>query len=253
MSSAIFSYDFTEPENVPEAGRSFWMIQNSLVCTFSRALPRRAADLLDVFGAVYAADRRSKRCFRGVAHWTAQDLHPHSGEGAWALDFAGIGDPSRGTAGLGQRRRLGHRVRPPELRLGTRFQPKVSNGRPARIPGNGLAVQRRAGLPGRLGAPCPELTWWLPDPRVRPHHNRLARQQHAQVQADQDCMGTRVSRGPAKTSGMWPCPSVSIPKRSCRRKRASGQGPCYSWPLDQSRRCRHRPTLSTYSRMVSGR
>ena len=67
MSPATFSYDFTDPENVPEAGRSFWMIQNSLACTFSRALPRRAADLLDVFGAVYAADRRSKRCFRGVA------------------------------------------------------------------------------------------------------------------------------------------------------------------------------------------
>ena len=67
MSAAAFSYDFTEPENVPEAGRSFWMVQNSLVCTFSRVLPRRAADLMDVFGAVYAADRRSKRCFRGVA------------------------------------------------------------------------------------------------------------------------------------------------------------------------------------------
>ena len=67
MSSAAFSYDFTNPENVPEAGPSFWMGQNGLVCTFSRALPRRAADMLDVFGAVYAADRRSKRCFQGVA------------------------------------------------------------------------------------------------------------------------------------------------------------------------------------------
>ena len=67
MSATAFSYDFTNPENVPEASRSFWMVHNGLVCTFSRALPRRAADMLDVFGAVYAADRRSKRCYQGVA------------------------------------------------------------------------------------------------------------------------------------------------------------------------------------------
>ncbi len=67
MSAAAFSYDFTNRGNVPEAGRSFWMVQNGLVCTFSRTLPWRAADMLDVFGAVYAADRRSKRCYEGVA------------------------------------------------------------------------------------------------------------------------------------------------------------------------------------------
>ena len=67
MNPAAFSYDFTNPRNVLEASHSFWMSQNGLVGTFSRALPRRAADMLDVFGAVYAADRRSKRCFQGVA------------------------------------------------------------------------------------------------------------------------------------------------------------------------------------------
>ena len=67
MSATAFSYDFTKPENVPEAGHAFWLVQNSLTSTFSRALPRRAADLLDVLGAVYAADRKSKRCFKGVA------------------------------------------------------------------------------------------------------------------------------------------------------------------------------------------
>ena len=110
MSAAAFSYDFTNPENVPEAGRSFWMIQNGLVYTFSRALPRRAADLLDVFGAVYAADRRSKRCFKGVATgqrriciripvrepglWTSPGLEAHLrellawiSEDVWGIEF----------------------------------------------------------------------------------------------------------------------------------------------------------------------
>ena len=110
MNPAPFSYDFTNPGNVPEAGRSFWMVQNGLVSTFSRALPRRAADMLDVFGAVYAADRRSKRCFRGVATgrrrigiripvretelWTSPELSAHlrellswvSGD-VWDIEF----------------------------------------------------------------------------------------------------------------------------------------------------------------------
>ena len=67
MSASVFSYDFTELGNGSETGCSFWMSQQNLVRPFSRTLPRRAADLLDVFGAVYAADRGSKRCFRGVA------------------------------------------------------------------------------------------------------------------------------------------------------------------------------------------
>ena len=67
MSAATFSYDFTGHGTGPESGRSFWMSQNSLTRAFSLAPPPRAADLLDVFGAVSAADRRSKRCFRGVA------------------------------------------------------------------------------------------------------------------------------------------------------------------------------------------
>ena len=67
MIATTFSYDFTELENGPETGCSFWMSKENLARPFSRGLPRHAADLLDVFGAVYAADRRSKRCFRGVS------------------------------------------------------------------------------------------------------------------------------------------------------------------------------------------
>ena len=82
MSATTFSYDFTELGNGPETGCSFWMSRQNLARPFSRALPRRAADLLDVVGAVYAADRRSKRCFGGGRHGTAPDLHPHAGAGA---------------------------------------------------------------------------------------------------------------------------------------------------------------------------
>ncbi len=110
MSATTFSYDFTEFENGPEAGCSFWMCQENLASPFSRAFPRRAADLLDVFGAVYAADRRSKRCFQGVATgqrrfcihmpvrepdlWTSpelatrlRELLPWVSEDIWSFEF----------------------------------------------------------------------------------------------------------------------------------------------------------------------
>ena len=140
MSASVFSYDFTELGNGSETGCSFWMSQQNLVRPFSRALPRRAADLLDVFGAVYAADRGSKRCFRGVA--TGQRMQilrcPVREPGIWTSP--GIGCQPRGAAGLGQRRRLGYRVRPAGLRLGPGFQSGFPDGRPDGIPGKSLAV-----------------------------------------------------------------------------------------------------------------
>ena len=66
MSAVAFSYDFTDDRDETSGGCSFWARQDGLVRAFSRALPHRAADLLDVLGAVYTADRRSKRCFNGV-------------------------------------------------------------------------------------------------------------------------------------------------------------------------------------------
>ena len=66
MSAVAFSYDFTDSRDEASGGCSFWARQDGLVRAFSRALPDRAADLLDVLGAVYTADRRSKRCFSGV-------------------------------------------------------------------------------------------------------------------------------------------------------------------------------------------
>ena len=111
MSAPSFNYDFAEPENVSAASHSFWIAQNSLVRTFSQALPYRAADLLDVLGAVYAADRWSKRCFKGVATgqrriciripvrelglWTSPELTTRLrellswvSEDVWTLEFA---------------------------------------------------------------------------------------------------------------------------------------------------------------------
>ena len=67
MSAVTFDYDFTDNRDEASGGCSFWALQDGLVRAFSRALPDRAADLLDVLGAAYAADRRSKRCFNGAA------------------------------------------------------------------------------------------------------------------------------------------------------------------------------------------
>ena len=64
MNLPSFSYDLAD-----EGGdsRRFWMDEAPLSRTFSKAISARAADLLDVAGAIYAADRQSKRCFRGAA------------------------------------------------------------------------------------------------------------------------------------------------------------------------------------------
>ena len=64
MNQSVFYYDLADEG---EASRRFWMDEASLSRTFSKAIPARAADLLDVVGAIYAADRQSKRCFQGVA------------------------------------------------------------------------------------------------------------------------------------------------------------------------------------------
>ena len=195
MSAAVFSYDFTELGNGSETGCSFWMSQQNLARQFSRALPRRAADLMDVFGAVYAADRRSKRCFRGVATgqrricircpvretglWTSPELTASLrellawvSEDVWDIKFV-----RRGSV-LDQDSNQG-------------FLMDV----PAGIPGKSLAVQRRAGLPGRPGAPCPELTRWLPGLGVRPHPRPSGMPTGRPGEADQVCMGTGIPRG----------------------------------------------------------
>ena len=64
MNQPIFSYDLADGGG---ASRRFWMDEAPLSRTFSKAISTRAADLLDVAGAIYAADRQSKRCFRGTA------------------------------------------------------------------------------------------------------------------------------------------------------------------------------------------
>ena len=66
MRPAAFEYDFTGAMEGPTSGCSFWARQDVLVRAFCRDLPGAAADLLDVLGAVYTADRRSKRCFDGI-------------------------------------------------------------------------------------------------------------------------------------------------------------------------------------------
>ena len=105
MNQLGFSYDLADEG---EASRRFWMDEASLSRTFSKAIPARAADLLDVVGAIYAADRQSKRCFQGDCHGTAQDQYPFGSKGAGTLVFAGVDIQTAGTVVVDQRGRLDH-------------------------------------------------------------------------------------------------------------------------------------------------
>ena len=67
MRPAAFEYDFTDTVEGPTSGCSFWARQEFLVRAFCQDISGAAADLMDVLGAVYTADRRSKRCFSGSA------------------------------------------------------------------------------------------------------------------------------------------------------------------------------------------
>jgi hypothetical protein len=62
-----YSYDFPGQEKWEGSARYFWIDREPLSRTFAKELPAPAADLLDVVGFIYAADRQSPRRYRGVA------------------------------------------------------------------------------------------------------------------------------------------------------------------------------------------
>ena len=161
--------------------------------------------MLDVFGAVYAADRRSKRCFQGVATgqrriciripvrepelWTSPELAARLremlswiSEDVWDIEFVRRNPVPEGDSRQG-------------FLLDT----------PPRTPGNGLPVQRRTGLPGRPGAACPGLARRVPVLVSGRTHNRLACQQDAQVRLIRTAWG----RGsPVPSENVW---HVAVP------------------------------------------
>ena len=166
MNQPGFSYDLADEGG---ASRRFWMDEAPLSRTFSKAIPARAADLLDVVGAIYAADRQSKRCFQGVATgqrrinirlavrepepWSSPELISKlrellswiSGD-IWTIEFAKRKDVY-------------------DLNKSEGFLFNL----PLRPPRHGLSVQRRPRLFGRIGATRSEFARWLPYPGVRPH------------------------------------------------------------------------------------
>ncbi|MDE0633229.1 MAG: 7-cyano-7-deazaguanine synthase [Caldilineaceae bacterium] len=60
-----YKYDFTNSLPSTAPGVSYWINEYPLVLAFLQTLPTRVADLLDVALAIYAADRRSRRNFKG--------------------------------------------------------------------------------------------------------------------------------------------------------------------------------------------
>ena len=63
----LYSYEFTADAQPVELGSVYWLDGRRLSRAFCQELPANLADLLDVVMAVYAADRRSPRDFRGAA------------------------------------------------------------------------------------------------------------------------------------------------------------------------------------------
>lgn len=61
-----YKYDFTNPSVSTGPARSFWIDEHRLVSAFLQTLSTKAADLLDVALAIYSADRRSRRDFKGA-------------------------------------------------------------------------------------------------------------------------------------------------------------------------------------------
>lgn len=67
MNSLEYSYDFAGRGTSDAPARHFWVDREPMSRTFSQDLPVPAADLLDVVGSIYAADRQSLRRYQGVA------------------------------------------------------------------------------------------------------------------------------------------------------------------------------------------
>ena len=67
MTSTPYSYDFAAQVQPVELQSSYWLNGLRLSRAFCQALPANSSDLLDVVMAVYAADRRSPRDFKGSA------------------------------------------------------------------------------------------------------------------------------------------------------------------------------------------
>ena len=67
MTATYYSYDFADQVQPVELDSYYWLNGQRLSRAFCRALHAKLADLLDIVMAVYAADRRSPRSFKGAA------------------------------------------------------------------------------------------------------------------------------------------------------------------------------------------
>ena len=59
-------YDFSNELTPIGSGDSYWLDDQRLSRAFHQEIPQRMADLLEVAMSVYAADRRSRRNYRGM-------------------------------------------------------------------------------------------------------------------------------------------------------------------------------------------
>ena len=234
MSAITFDYDFTDNRDGAAGGCSFWARQGALVRTFSRAVPDRAADLLDVLGAIYTADRRSKRCFNGVSTgqrrisirmpvrepelWSSPETEVRlkellswvSGD-VWAFEF------TRQDSVRGQDDSQG-------------FLFEVPLKAPAMVSLFSGGLDSLAGLAYHsLGSPGGSRT-----PGVRLHPQPSGRPTDGPGEADQSCVEPRIARSQRRREARG-----SSLRCRCREARSRGERPAHPGPPVLGHGCNH--------------
>ena len=66
MNDQAHFHDFSDQPTPAGSTETYWLNGERLSLAFCQALPRRTADLLEVAMSIYAADRRSRRDYRGT-------------------------------------------------------------------------------------------------------------------------------------------------------------------------------------------
>ena len=196
MSTSSFTYDFaTQP--LPDQEEGFWLDGKQVSHAFCEALQAEVADLLEVAMAIYAADRRSVRNYKG-AHTGLRHIHVRIGVRNLALwsdttVVQSLHELLFWLSGDDWAVEFDKRESAPMLAESERFLFHLPPKQPAVVSLFSGGLDSLAGLAGRVQEE-PMGSRVLVSGYT---HNRLAHQQRTQVQRVKSVLGQRfVGDGP---------------------------------------------------------